>query len=123
MYSVVMRLLLTTQVRASSARSLTPKFMGLLRSSSSPPLLHSPISLLILTQIKGTMNSEQRNRRRVYRKSNSIDPPSPAASRTPKTMLDTLRRARLLADVRHIADKLSCIQLFKIHNVSKIIDY
>ncbi len=69
------------------------------------------------------MSSEQENRRRVCRKSYSIDPPSPAASRTPKTMLDTPRRARLLADARHTAGKLPRTKLFKIHNVSKATGY
>ena len=69
------------------------------------------------------MDSERGNRRRVCRKSYSIDPPSPAASRTPKTMLDTPRRTRLLTDARHTADKLPRTELFKIHNVSKTTDY
>ncbi|KAF7508063.1 hypothetical protein GJ744_009645 [Endocarpon pusillum] len=34
-------------------------------------------------------------------------------------MLDTPRRARLLADARHTAGKLPRTQLFKIHNVAK----
>ncbi len=38
-------------------------------------------------------------------------------------MLDTPRRARLLADARHTADKLSRTKLFKIHNVSKATNY
>ena len=97
--------------------------MRLLRSSSSPSLLHSPISLSILTQIKRTIDSERGNRRRVCRKSYSIDPSSPVTSRTLKTMFDTSRRVCLLADVRHTADKLSRTQLFKIHNVSKTTDY
>ena len=69
------------------------------------------------------MDSEQGNRRRVCRKSYSIDPPSPAASRTPKTMLDTPRHARLLADAHHTAGKLPRTQLFKIYNVSKTTGY
>ena len=69
------------------------------------------------------MDSEQGNRRRVCRKSHSIDPPSPAASRTPKTMVDTPRRARLLADARHTAGKLPRTQLFKIHNIANRTGY
>ena len=69
------------------------------------------------------MDSERGNRRRVCRKSYSIDPPSPAVSRTLKTMLDTSYRARLLADARYTAGKLSRTQLFKIHNVSKATGY
>ena len=69
------------------------------------------------------MDSERGNRRRVCRKSYSIDPPSPAASRTPKTMFDTPRRTRLLVDARHTAGKLPRTQLFKIHNVTKRTGY
>ena len=69
------------------------------------------------------MDYEQGNRRRVCRKSHSIDPPSPAASRTPKTMVDTPRRARLLADARHTAGKLSRTKLFKIHNIANRTGY
>ena len=69
------------------------------------------------------MSSEQGNRRRVCRKSYSIDPPSPAAPRTLKTILDTPRRARLLADARHTAGKLPRTELFKIHNVSETTGY
>ena len=63
------------------------------------------------------MDSKQGNRRRVCRKSNSIDPPSPVPLRTPKTMLDTPHRMHLLVDVRHTAGKLSRTELFKIYNV------
>ncbi|KAF7512710.1 hypothetical protein GJ744_000277 [Endocarpon pusillum] len=38
-------------------------------------------------------------------------------------MLDTPRRARLLADARHTAGKLPRTQLFKIHNVSRTTGY
>ena len=38
-------------------------------------------------------------------------------------MLDTPRRARLLADARHTAGKLPHTELFKIHNVSKTTGY
>ncbi len=69
------------------------------------------------------MDSERGNRRRVCRKSYSIDPPSPAPSRTPKTILDTPRRARLLADARHTAGKLPRTELFKIHNIAKRTGY
>ena len=69
------------------------------------------------------MSSEQGNRRRVCRKSYSIDPPSPAALRTSKTMFDTSRHVRLLTDARHTADKLPRTELFKIHNVSKVTGY
>ena len=69
------------------------------------------------------MDSERGNRRHVCRKSYSIDPPSPATSRTSKTMFDTLYRTRLFTDVHYTADKLPRTELFKIHNVSKITDY
>ena len=68
------------------------------------------------------MDSERGNRRRVCRKSYSIDPPSPATPRTLKTILDTSYRVHLLADVRYTAGKLSRTELFKIHNVSKTTD-
>ncbi|KAF7508215.1 hypothetical protein GJ744_009512 [Endocarpon pusillum] len=38
-------------------------------------------------------------------------------------MLDTPRRARLLADARHTAGKLPRTQLFKIHNIAKRTGY
>ena len=123
--SVVMNPKTLSQLNSSgeAARSLAPKFTGLLRSSSSPPLLHSSISLPILTQIKKTMNSEQGNRQRVCRKSNSIDPPSPAISRMSKMILDTPCRTYLLTDTCYTVNKLSYIQLFKIYNViSRITD-
>ena len=63
------------------------------------------------------MDSEQGNRRRVCRKSHSIDPSSPTVSRTSKTIVDTSYRTHLLTDVRYTVDKLSRMQLFKIHNI------
>ena len=63
------------------------------------------------------MDSERGNRRRVCRKSYSIDPPSPATPRRAKTILDTPRRARLLVDARYTAGKLPRTKLFKIHNI------
>jgi hypothetical protein len=45
------------------------------------------------------------------------NPPSPQAARTSQTILDTLRRSRLLTDARAYVGKLPWKELFKLHNI------
>jgi hypothetical protein len=65
----------------------------------------------------------QHNRRRVCRKTPISDPPSPAPPRRSKTILDTPRRTRLIADAKATAGNLPRTQLFKIHNVANRTGY
>ena len=69
------------------------------------------------------MNSKRGNRRRVYKKSYSINSSSSTISQRTKTILDTSYRIHLLIDVRYITNKLSRTKLFKIYNIVNRTNY
>ena len=91
-------------------------------------LLYTPCLLLLTipppqVRINSKMARELPRRRRAPADGVCSNPPSPQAPRAPQTMLDTPRRARLLADARLTAGKLPRTQLFKIHNVANRTGY
>jgi hypothetical protein len=51
------------------------------------------------------------------------NPPSLQAARVPQTVLDTLRRSRLLIDARAYTDKIPRKELFKLYNIAKSTGY
>jgi hypothetical protein len=104
-------------------RSLAPIFCGLTKrvfyiNKIQPHTVQQP-----LIRINSNMAREVPRRRRARVDVPCSNPPSPQAARVPQTILDTPRRARLLADAHAYACKMPRKELFKIHNTAKSTGY
>ena len=69
------------------------------------------------------MARELLRRRRACADETCSNPPSPKPARMSRTILDTPRRTKLLADARAYAGKMPRKQLFRIHNVAERTGY
>jgi hypothetical protein len=106
-----------------SGRSLAPIFCGLTKrvfyiNKIQPHTVQQP-----LIRIDSNMAREVPRRRRTRVDVPCSNPPSPQAARVPQTILDTLRRARLLADAHIYIGKMPQKELFKIYNIAKSTGY
>src|SRR4051794_4378955 len=69
------------------------------------------------------LDSQQRSKRRVCRKSFSPILLSPSSPRVSKTIIDTPHRTRLIRDAKATAGKLPRTELFKLHKIAKRTGY
>jgi hypothetical protein len=69
------------------------------------------------------MARESPRRRRARANVSCSNPPSPKPARISRTILDTPRRSKLLADARAYAGKMPRKELFKIHNIAERTGY
>jgi hypothetical protein len=70
-----------------------------------------------LIRINSKMARESPRRRRARADVPCSNPPSPKPARISRTILDTPRRSKLLADARAYVGKMPQKKLFKTHNV------
>jgi hypothetical protein len=101
--------------RQNSAEFRTPPFYTLsLQRSVSPPLQ---------AQIVYKMARVRKTSRRNCQNPDPMVNLSPKSPRAPKTIIDTPRRVRLLADAQSTAGKMTRKELFKLHNISQAAGY